>query len=350
MLARLRGGGLRGSIHVGGRLFGTACGIVCHRGFFLRSGVVHRRGLLHDSGVVLGFVLRRSQNLLHLFHLLADSLGGRRLLRQGGERLAAAIEILGERLQTFRGPGRVEPLLDVFECLFEPLSLLRHGRLRGRVGHAVELGGVALEGLVAGERILERLRFGRELCQLLLLGLWHERTLRCLIGGLRDGLGHLLGLAAPLLEGCIDGGKIVLPRLLERPGGFVRNLLRCGRLLLRCRSEFRIGLGLVVGRNAFLLLLLGLLLRLLLRLLCRVDGSQRLFAHRLHHGRALLVEHGGLLFGCPRGLLCLTAGLFERRHLRAGQRHLRRQHDRDLKHLRLGLLSLGVADDEAPGG
>ena len=244
-------------------------------------------------------------------------------------------------------------MLDVFECLFEPLSLLRHGCLRGRVGHAVKLGGVALEGLVASKRILDRLRFGRELCKLVLLGLWHERALGRLIGGLRERFRQLLRLAAALLERCIDRGEIVFAWLFERPGGLVRSLLRRGRLLLRDRAEFRIGFGLVLGRSGLLALLLGLLLLflcLLLRLLRRVDGSQRFFAHRLHHGRALLVERGGLLLGGSRGLLRLAAGLFECRHLRAGQRHFRRQHDRDLKHLRLGLLSLGVADDEAPGG
>ena len=243
-------------------------------------------------------------------------------------------------------------MLDVFECLFEPLSLLRHGCLRGRVGHAVELGGVALEGLVASERILDRLRFGRELCKLVLLGLWHERALGRLIGGLRERLRQLLRLAAALLERCIDRGKIVLARLLERPGGLVRSLLRRGCLLLDSRRELRIGLGLVVRRSGLLALLLGrlLLLRLFLRLLRCVDGGQRLFAHRLHHRRALLVERGGLLLGGSGGLLRLAAGLFEGRYLRAGQCHLRRQHDRDLKHLRLGLLSLGVADDEAPSG
>ena len=137
-------------------------------------------------------------------------------------------------------------------------------------------------------------------------------------------------LAAALLERCVDRGKIVLPRLLERPGGLVRSLLCRGCLLLRSRGELRIGLGLVVGRSGLLALLLGLLLglllllRLFLRLLRRVDGSQRLFAHRLHHGRALLVERGGLLLGGSGGLLRLAAGLFECRHLRAGQRHFRR--------------------------
>ena len=144
----------------------------------------------------------------------------------------------------------------------------------------------------------------------------------------------MLRLAAALLERCIDRGKIVLARLLERPGGLVRSLLRRGCLLLCSRGELRIGLGLVlrlvVWRSGLFALLLGLLLllrfflRLFLRLLSRVDGSQRLFAHRLHHGRALLVERGGLLLGGSGGLLRLAAGLFECRHLRAGQRHFRR--------------------------